>query len=195
MKAKMIIMTFLCISLAGNFAHAQMQKLNIDKVHSNIYFDVRHIFSLVRGSFDDFSGTILVDPEEPLKAQVEFTVQVDSINTNIEKRDNHLRSEDFFASEKYPEMTFKSTGIKRVEGDFYVLEGYLTVKDVTQKIDVPFKYQGRSENPMKKGERVDGFEGEFTIDRLDYHVGSGKYAVMGLVSKAVRIIVTLETLD
>ncbi len=194
-KTAAIITFILSLFIVAPAALAAPEKWEIDRAHSNIYFDIKHTYSKVRGMFDDFSGTLLMDPDNPSASSVEFTVKVASINTHIPQRDDHLRSDDFFAAAKFPEMTFKSTGVKAVSGNQYLIEGDLTIKETTQRITVPFTYFGMRENPMKKGQMVAGFEAEFTINRLDYGVGNGKFADMGVVGRDVRIIVTLEVLN
>ncbi len=156
---------------------------------------MKHTYATVRGLFDDFSGTLILDPDNPKAGSVEFAIKTDSINTHITKRDNHLRSDDFFAVKKFPLMTFKSTGVKLVKVNQYIIEGNLTIKDITKKINVLFTYYGMQENPLKKGQMVAGFEADFTINRLDYNVGTGKFAAMGVVGKDVRIVVTIEALN
>ncbi len=190
-----IFTVFLCLSVFSGAALAEPEKWEIDKDHTSIYFDVRHTYATVRGLFDDFSGTLVLDPDNPGASSIEFTVRVASINTNIAQRDNHLRSDDFFAADKFPVMTFKSTDVKSVKGNKYIITGSLTIKDVTKMIEVPFTYYGMKENPLKKGQMVAGFEADFVINRLDYHVGTGQFADMGVVGKDVRIVVTLEALN
>jgi len=189
-----IINIFLLLILMAGPASAAPSEWNIDKVHSNIYFDVRHIFSTVRGMFDDFSGKIMIDTEKPESSSVNFEVKVKSVNTFIGQRDTHLRSGDFFDAGKYPLMKFRSTNVKHVEGDKYLMTGLFTIKDVTKEIEIPFTYLGMKDNPSKKGELVAGFETEFKINRLDYHVGTGKFYEMGLVGREVKILITLELL-
>ena len=184
----------LFVILLAGFANAAPAEWNIDKAHSNIYFDIRHIFSTVRGKFDDFSGKVMIDTEKPGESSVNFEVKVKSVNTFIDQRDTHLRTGDFFDAEKYPLMKFRSTSVKHVEGSKYLMTGLFTIKDVTNEIEVPFRFMGIKDNPMKPGELVAGFEAEFNINRLDYHVGTGKFYDMGLVDKDVRIFVTLELL-
>lgn len=182
---------FLCAGLA----RAEALEWKIDKAHSNIYFDVRHTFVTVRGLFEDFSGTMVFDPEDKDASRVAFEVNVDSIDTNIEKRDAHLRSADFFEVSQFPHMRFESTRIEDAPGeDQYTLKGRLTIKGVTRSVAVPFTYLGMRDNPLEKGQQVAGFEGEFTINRLDYKVGSGKFAKMGVVGETVHILVALEVL-
>ena len=180
--------------LITNFALAEAEKWEIDKAHSNIYFDVRHTYAIVRGQFDDFSGTLQFDPDNLALSSVKFEVKTKSINTGIPNRDNHLRSEEFFAVNKYPAMTFQSISVKQKEGNQYTLEGNLTIKGKTHKVAVPFTYFGTRKNPLKKGQMVAGFETRFSIDRLEYNVGPGKFFEMGVIGKNVDILITLEVL-
>jgi polyisoprenoid-binding protein YceI len=92
--------------LITDFALAEVGKWEIDKAHSNIYFDVRHTYVSVRGNFKDFSGSLQFDPDNLTVSSVSFDVSTKSINTGVPNRDNHLRSEEFFAVNKYPAMTF-----------------------------------------------------------------------------------------
>jgi polyisoprenoid-binding protein YceI len=186
-----IIVSMLCISV---FAFAEAEIWEIDKAHSNIYFDVRHTYATVRGQFDEFSGTLRFDPDNLAVSNVRFEISTKSINTRIPNRDNHLRSEDFFAVKEYPSMTFQSTSVKQKEGNQYTLVGNLTIKGKTHKVAMPFTYFGVRENPLKKGQMVAGFETRFSIDRLEYLVGQGKYFEMGVIGRNVDILITLEVL-
>ena len=140
-----IISLFLCL----NTVHAAPTEWEIDRAHSGVYFDVRHTYARVRGLFDDFSGKFIFDPQNIGASECSIEVKVKSINTNIRKRDDHLRSGEFFAVKQYPLMTFKTENIRRAEGNRFELEGKLTVKDVTKKVVVPFTYFGMKENPLK----------------------------------------------
>lgn len=173
-------------------AHAAAPSWSVDKAHSNIYFGVQHIYSTVKGMFNDFAGDIRFDPDNLGDSRFDFTVQVESIDTNITKRDNHLLSGDFFDAGKYPEMTFKSDAIDHLGGDKYSVVGTLTVKDVSRTITVPFTYFGTTANPFNPKQLVAGFEARMTIDRLQYHVGAGKFYDMGVVGKEVDILITIE---
>ena len=186
-----IIVSMLCISV---FAFAEAEIWEIDKAHSNIYFDVRHTYATVRGQFDEFSGMLRFDPDNLAVSSVRFEISTKSINTRIPNRDNHLRSEEFFAVNKYPAMTFQSIGVKQKEGNQYTLVGNLTIKGKTHKVAMPFTYFGVRENPLKKGQMVAGFETRFSIDRLEYLVGQGKYFEMGVIGRNVDILITLEVL-
>lgn len=164
----------------------------IDAAHSEIRFEIKHIYSSVSGRFSDFSGNVFFNPAQLDKSKFDFTVKVDSIDTHIDKRDNHLRSPDFFDAGKYPLMSFKTTRVTHKSGNRYDLEGILTIKDVSKDIVVEFIYWGQKPNPFKKEMLVSGFDCRFSIDRLDYHVGNGKFFKMGVVGKDVSITITLE---
>ena len=179
------------VMLGQAFAAGQWQ---IDKQHSNFYFDIRHTFATVRGQFGSFSGSVAFDAEAKRVESVEFSVKVASVNTRITKRDNHLRSEDFFDADQYPRMTFKSSNVEHREGDRFVAEGELTIKSVSKEVAIPFTYLGMRDNPLQEGQKVAGFEAEFSLDRLEYDVGTGKFAEMGVVEREVNVLVTLELL-
>lgn len=140
----------------------------IDPAHSSIGFSIRHLMlSVVTGRFDDFSGSIRIDGDDVTKSSVEFTAKVASIDTDVPKRDEHLRSADFFEVEKYPEMTFRSTRVERA-GDGYVAHGKLTLKGVTKEIAIPFTLFGAIQDPWG-GTRI-GVDASTTLDRQDYGI-------------------------
>jgi len=182
------------VLVISSFAFAAAEKWEIDKNHSGVYFDVRHTYATVRGQFDDFSGALQFDPDNLSLSSVVLEVSTKSINTQIANRDNHLRSEEFFAVNQYPTMTFQSTGVQPKEGNQYLLEGNLSIKGKTRKVTIPFTYFGKRENPLRKGQQVAGFEARFSIDRLDYGVGPGKYYEMGVIGNRVDILIALEVL-
>jgi polyisoprenoid-binding protein YceI len=195
MKCKAAFFTLVLALLVGTpVIQAQTDQWEIDQDHSTIYFDVRHTFVTVRGLLDDFSGIIVFDPANFEDARFDFTVNVASINTNITRRDDHLRSADFFEVRRFPRMTFVTTDIQHVQGDEYALEGDLTIKDVTKRITVPLTYFGMQENPLKQGQMVAGIEIDFMVDRLEYNVGTGQFFEMGVVGKEVHVLLALEVL-
>lgn len=193
-KTVSIFVMIFALLLMTNSAFAKAENWEIDKAHSNVYFDVKHTYATVRGQFNDFSGRLQFDPHNLELSKVTFEVNTKSINTGIPNRDNHLRSEEFFAVNKFPAMTFQSTGVKQKKGNQYTLEGNLTIKGKTNAVAVPFTYFGIRENPLKKGYMVAGFEARFSIDRLDFRVGTGKYVEMGVIGKKVDILIALEVL-
>ena len=188
---KKILLIVLSLLIFGH-AEATAYEWKVDPVHSGILFEVKHMYSTVRGHFSDFTGDVFFHPDNLDKSKFDFVVKVDSINTNNGKRDNHLRSGDFFASGKYPVMSFTSTRISRKDGNKYILEGKMTIKDVTKNMVLELIFWGQKENPFNKKEMVAGFDSRFEINRLDYHVGAGKFYEIGVVGKDVSVLITLE---
>ena len=163
----------------------------IDPVHSEVSFTVRHMMvSKVRGRFDKFEGTI-VTGEDPLASSVTATVDLSSINTGQEQRDAHIRSADFFEVEKYPEMTFVSTGVKHGGGGF-ILEGDLTLKGVTKP--VAFNLEVNGFGPDAYGGTRAGFSATTEINRTDFGVNfNGPIpGVPGGVGVSEKVTITLE---
>ena len=190
---KRIILIVLSLILLGQ-TQLMAHEWKADPVHTGILFEIKHVYSTVRGHFSNFTGDVFFDPDNLEKSKFDFVVKVGSINTNNGKRDNHLRSNDFFATSKYSSMTFKSTRVSHANGNKYILEGKMTIKDVTKDMVLEFIYWGQKENPFKKNQMVAGFDTRFKINRLDYHVGDGKFYKMGVVGKDVDILITLELL-
>lgn len=191
MKKIGVLLLFLLLSAPFQ---AKAQQWHLDPVHTNFYFDIKHIYATVRGQFMDFSADIYFDPAAPGKSRFDFVVKVDSIDTKVGKRDTHLRSPEFFNAAKYPVMTFTSKKVSPDGEDRYLVDGVLTIKDVSRDVALVFVYHGQKENPLKPGEIVAGFDASFTIDRLEYHVGDGKFYRMGIVGKDVDILLTMEML-
>lgn len=190
---KRIIFFLLLIFVLGPF-QATAKQWKLDTVHTNFYFDVKHTYATVRGQFLDFTGDVFFDPGNLDKSRFDFVIKVDTVDTKIGKRDTHLRSPDFFDAAKYPVMTFKSSKVTKGEGSKIIVEGTLTIKDVSKEIALEFDYHGQKENPVKKGEIIAGFDAKVTIDRLAYHVGDGKFYNIGVIEKDVDILITLELL-
>ncbi len=163
----------------------------IDAVHSSVTFSVRHYFSDVVGSFDEFEGTLKFDPENPDESSVSFSVSVGSVNTKNERRDGHLQSEDFFNAEKWPQMTFTSSSISK-QGDKYMAKGQLTIRDVTKEVEVPINFLGEMAHPRDEGKYIGGFSSEFTINRTDYGVGVGNFAATTTIGDEVTVKINIE---
>jgi len=173
---------------------AMAEKWQLDTAHTNFFFEVRHTYAAIRGQFGDFSGKVIFDPAIPEKSRFDFTIKVDSIDTRIGKRDTHLRTPEFFDAKKYPQITFRSTKVTAAGDNKYLVDGKLTIKDVSKDLALVFTYHGQQQNPLKPGEVVAGFDTKLSIDRLAYHVGDGKFYRMGVVDKDVDILVTMELL-
>jgi polyisoprenoid-binding protein YceI len=139
----------------------------IDKGHSDISFRIRHFVSRVRGTFHDWNGTIRSDSSDWRDGFVDVTIQASSIDTQNDTRDASLRSSDFFEVDKYPTITFRSTGVE-VDGTSLRIAGDLTMHGVTRPIILQGTYLGATSNPQGKPRA--GFEATATINRLDYGV-------------------------
>jgi polyisoprenoid-binding protein YceI len=162
---------------------------NIDPVHSEVGFSVRHMMvSKVRGRFTKFSGQ-LVTAEDPLQSTVTAEIDLTSINTGQEQRDQHIQSADFFEVETYPTMTYKSTGI-RVEDGEYILDGDLTLKGVTKNVPLRLELQGFGEDPYG-GYRA-GFTATGELNRRDFNVNFNAPMQNGGVVVADKIQLHLE---
>ena len=195
MRPTIISLVVLLTLLCSGSASAQPAAWQFDRDHSNFYFEVRHIFSSIRGRFHDYSGTFRFDPDNPGEGVFDLNVRTQSIDTDITKRDNHLRSEEFFHVSEHPMMRFASTAIRHVEGERYEVEGELSIRGVTRKKTFPFRFFGVKAHPLQKGMRVAGFETRFTLDRLEYGVGDGKYYKLGVAGRKIEIVVSLEMLQ
>ncbi len=137
----------------------------VDKPHSAVTFTVRHLVSQVPGAFNDFDGTVRFDPADPAGAAADITVQASSIDTGNAKRDEHLRSADFFDVAKFPTLTFKSEKVTAKSKDEYELTGALSMHGVTRTVTVPVKFLGAMDAPKKAG-----FQAVFTVNRKDYGI-------------------------
>jgi polyisoprenoid-binding protein YceI len=190
---KRILFFLLFIIVMGPF-QAIAQEWKLDPVHTNFYFEVKHTYAAVRGQFADFTGDVYFDPDNLAKSRFDFMIKVNSVDTKVGKRDTHLRSPDFFDAGKYPVMTFKSSKVSHAGDNKYIVEGVLTIKDVSKNLSLEFIYYGQKENPLKQGETVMGLDSRLTLDRLEYNVGDGKFYKMGVVGKDVDVFITLEML-
>jgi polyisoprenoid-binding protein YceI len=166
----------------------------IDKAHSEVTFQVRHLLTKVRGRFSDFSGTVHVDEEEPGNASVSLTIDGASVDTNNADRDQHLRSDDFFAVATYPTITFDSSRVVRTSAETYDVVGTLTIRGVAREITVPVTSLGTAKDPW--GNARAGFETELTINRKDFGLLWNAALETGgfLVGDEVRISVSIQAI-
>jgi polyisoprenoid-binding protein YceI len=187
MKLKPLILA-LALS-TGAFAQTTWK---LDNSHSSVKFSVEHLkVSETEGNFKGFDGTLSSKNEDFTDADISFTVDVKTINTDNEMRDKHLQSDDFFNSEKFPQIKFKGTSFKKVSGNKYVLEGDLTIRDVTKKVKFDVVYRGIQKDPY--GNTKAGFKAIGSIKRLAYGL---KWNVMteavSVVADDVNIVINLE---
>jgi len=165
----------------------------IDPAHSQVQFAARHMMiSKVRGRFRDFSGTVHVG-QTPEESWVEATIRAGSIDTGDEGRDRHLRSPDFLDIERYPEITYRSTSIRPGKGQRWLMEGDLTIRDVTRAVTLDFEFCGTATDPWDNLRA--GYMAEGEIDREDFAVSWNQALEAGgfLVGRGVRIEVDVET--
>lgn len=139
----------------------------IDPLHSEVHFKVKHlVISTVTGAFNTFGGEALTSGDDFENAKVEFTMDVNSINTNQEARDSHLKSADFFDAEQFPQISFESTSFKKAKGDQYQLTGNLTMKGITKEVTVDAEYGGTAKDAY--GNTKLGFEVSGKINRKEF---------------------------
>ena len=165
----------------------------IDASHSQVGFSVKHMmFSTVRGNFRGFEGTIEVDNDNPANSTVNVTIDASSVSTGDDKRDEHLRSADFFDVANYPTLTFKSTSIDFKDAEDFTINGELTMHGVTQPVKIKAEQTGEGTNPW--GVDVAGFEGSTKINRKDFGLGWNATLEKGgvLVGEEIKISLELE---
>ncbi|MGK7369102.1 MAG: YceI family protein [Candidatus Halalkalibacterium sp. M3_1C_030] len=139
----------------------------IDPTHSEVQFKVKHlVISTVTGSFGSFDGKIEADGDDFENAKASFTSDIDSISTNNEDRDQHLKSDDFFHAEEYPQLRFESTNFEKVGEGKYKVTGDLTIRDVTKQIELDVVHGGTVGDPY--GQTKAGFEITGTINRKEF---------------------------
>ena len=163
----------------------------LDPTHSRIGFVARHaMVTKVRGSFNEFEGSGHFDAEDPAESHLHVTIQAASIDTRNADRDGHLRGNDFFDMEAYPEIVFSSTEVERVGDDDYRVTGDLTIKGVTKPVVVDFEYTGTAVDPYQN-QRI-GFEGKTTINRKDWGVTWNAALETGGVLVGEKVTLELE---
>jgi polyisoprenoid-binding protein YceI len=165
---------------------------SFDKSHTNVGFQVRHIFTNVSGKFTDFAGTIQIDRAKPEASTVEFTIQATSIDTSEPRRDQHLRSADFFDVANNPTITFKSTSLKANGKDSWLVTGDLTMHGVTKSVVLPVTVLGEGKDPF--GNEKLGLETALTLNRKDYGLNWNKTLETGgvLVGDEVKVQIAIE---
>lgn len=175
------------LALAVLASPADADTWTLDRNHSQVGFSVRHLLTPVPGSFDTFEGRIEYDAENPGASTVEVTVDTASIDTDNERRDNHLRSADFFDAANHPTLTFKSKKVAPLGENSLAVTGDLTIRGVTKEVTVPVEVLG------VMGDKA-GFLTEFTIDRKDYGVLWNRALDQGgsLLADEVKIVLTIE---
>ena len=178
----------LVVALVSAFALSAnaADTFKVDSVHSFVMFSVQHLgIANTYGRFNDISGTVVFDKDNPSKSSVEVSVPIESLDTHNSIRDRSLKSPDFFNAKQFPTMTFKSTKVEG-SGDTLEVSGDLTIRGVTKPLTVDFKKGGEGKGVF--GEMRGGGETRFTIKRSDF----GMNFQQGAVGDEVSIILSLE---
>jgi len=166
----------------------------VDTTHSGIDFSVKHMMvSKVKGAFHGFTATIEADPTDLTTANIDFTVDVASIDTRNADRDGHLKSGDFFDAEKFPTMTFKATSITKKDEDEYAVTGDMNIHGVTRPETFHVTFEGVAKDPMSGAEKI-GFSAEGKVKRSDYGLTWNAALETGgvLVGDDIKINIEIE---
>ena len=165
----------------------------IDPEHSTVAFRIRHLFSNVAGSFDQYEGTFVYTPGQPDAWRVSATIHTASIDTKVEARDKHLRSKDFFEVAQYPTITFTSTGVTDVTPTTAKLQGLLNLHGVEQPVVLDVEIHGEGKDPW--GNMRSGFTARTRLNRKDFGITWNKIGEAGqLLGDDVEIILEVEGL-
>ncbi len=190
---------FLLLTLSSMFffqvpAWAEPGTFALDQDHTTVGFKIRHVFSWVRGTFNEFEGTFVYDPDNPEVWKAEATIQTASIDTRVAPRDKHLRTADFFDVETYPVMTFKSTRVTDVTPTSAKLHGVLSLHGVDKEVVMDLEILGMG--PDAWGNTLAGFTATTTINRKDFGLTWNEVLETGqlLVGEEVEITIEVEGL-
>jgi polyisoprenoid-binding protein YceI len=194
MKRNLSLVTVMSLVLAFAFSSssAQTTKWTVDKSHTNVKFAVTHmVVAEVEGNFKVYDGTVEHTKADFSDAKVNFNVDVRSVNTDNERRDNHLKSEDFFNANVDSVMTFTSTGMKVLGNNKYEMAGNLTIRKITKPVVFQVSYGGTIKT--QQGTKA-GFKAKTTINRFDYNLKWDRATEAGelVVAKDVDIVINVE---
>ncbi len=184
--------------LAQNATASEQAAWSPDAAHTEINFSVSHFFTPVTGSFEEYEIDLDYNAEHPEKSTVEARISVASVNTGNEKRDNHLRTADWFEADKYPYMTFKSTSVRQTGENQLIASGQLTIKGQSHDVELPITLLGKQMIPEQMQQMLGGtkevasFKASTAIDRGDFGVGTGNWAATMVVGGEVDIEILLE---
>jgi polyisoprenoid-binding protein YceI len=191
---KKFAVAVLSLMIGVSFLAAQQQGgWKLDKSHSGVIFSVRHlVVSEVTGNFKDFDVVVRATKDDFTDASVDATINVASINTDNERRDNHLKSDAFFNAEKFPQIKFKSSSFEKVGQNKYKITGDLTIRDVTKKVTFDATYYGSIKG--MGGATVAGWKATLDLNRFDYNLKWNRTIESGglVVGETVTITLNLE---
>ena len=176
-------------TIAAAAASLSAETYTIDPVHSSVGFSLRHLVSKFSSSFTKVTGTVNYDAAKPEASSVEATIEIASVATANEKRDNHIKSPDFFDAAKYPTASFKSKSFKKTGADTFDVTGDLTIKDVTKEVVLKTTLVGTG--PGMGGATLTGWEATTTIKKSDYGL-AGPAMLSAVLGDDVAITVSVE---
>lgn len=173
----------------------------VEASHTTVGFSVRHFFTPVEGHFSDFDVQFSWDRANPAASSVSAVIKVASVDTDDQKRDNHLRTADFFNASANPQITFKSTSVRAAGTNKAIATGDLTIKGITKRVEMPVTLLGVKDIPEEMrgmlggAKQVASFQAELEIDRRDFQVGTGGWAETAVVGADVTITIQLEAVQ
>ena len=187
-----LLVSLFTIAALGVAQSAKADTYKVDPVHSSVNFEVRHIFSKVRGNFSEFEGTLDWDEKKPEVSKVDFKIMTKSINTGNKKREEHLQSSDFFDVAKFPEITFKSKKVTPAGKGKFKITGDMKMHGVTKEVTFDAEHLGSGKDPM--GRETASFSAETKVDRKDFGIKWNKAADNGgfLLGDDVKIEIQVE---
>lgn len=169
---KLLVLLVVASAALFAFTPVALNTWKADKAHSKLGFVVTHLMVTdVEGSFKNFESTITASKDDFSDAQISLSADVNSVYTEDDQRDGHLKSADFFDAEKYPKITFKSTSVKKVSANKFLVTGALTLHGVTKTVTLNSTLRGVTVNPMNK-KTIAGFKVTGTLKRADFNLGS-----------------------
>lgn len=170
-----------------------ISKWSIDPTHSDIHFKVKHLMiNTVTGSFKKFDASLETSKEDLTDAEISFTADIDSISTGLEMRDTHLKSDDFFNAEKYPQLKFESTGFEKVGDSTYLLKGNLTIRETTKPVQLDVEYGGQMADFY--GNTKAGFEITGKLKRKEFGLNWDAVTEAGgvVVSDEIKLVLNVQ---
>jgi len=170
-----------------------LTKWAIDPMHSEVQFKVKHlVISTVSGFFKSFSGTVETENDDFSDAEIEFSIDIDSLDTTQTQRDEHLKSAKFFDAEQYPHITFKSTSFTKTDDDEYALKGDLTIKGITNQVTLDVEYGGSAADFY--GNTKAGFEVTGKINRKQFGLTSDVVTEAGniVVGEEIKLTINVQ---
>jgi polyisoprenoid-binding protein YceI len=194
--ARRLTLALVALAAAASLASAAPVKYSVDPAHSEIGFDIRHLFSKVHGRFNTFQGAIVFDDKTPANISIDATADAKSIWTDNEKRDGHLRSADFFAADSFPTLTFKSTKVTAAGDKKYKIAGNLTLRGVTRPVVFDAEFLGAGQvgvGGQSWGGKA-GFTATTVINRQDYRINWNKTLDNGglMLDDKVTLVLNIE---